>query len=98
VGATDFVNRHGVGGVLARCNAAVIPCQSTSTVSVGRTVVAQTGPEYLGAGDLGYLIFTLTPSGRSMLARARGNQLGAEVRITSGADTTAGRVALVGFS
>jgi hypothetical protein len=97
VGATDFVNSAGTGGILAGCQAPVSACQVTSTVSAGRTVIARTGREYLNAGDLGYLLFSLTPSGRSMLAHAPGNQLAAQVRITDGAVTATGQIALVGF-
>jgi hypothetical protein len=98
VGATDFVNAGGTGGILARCAAPVSPCHVTSTVSVGGTVIARTGPENLGAGDLGYLIFSLTSAGRSMLAHAPGNQLAAQVRITDGSATATGQIALIGFS
>jgi len=49
---------------------------------VGRTVIASTGRELIGADELGYLIFSLTPRGRTLLASARGNQLGAQVTIT----------------
>jgi hypothetical protein len=98
VGTTDFVNSGGVGGVLARCQAAVSPCSAAATVSVGRTVIARTGREFLGAGDLGYVIFSLTPSGRSLLAHAPGNQLGAQVSISGGGATASGQIALVGFS
>jgi len=98
VGATDFVNSRGTGGILAGCQAAVSPCPVTATVSVGRTVIARTGEEYVGAGDLGYVIFSLTGAGRSMLAHASGNQLGAQVTLTSGTSTATGQIALVGFS
>jgi hypothetical protein len=98
VGATDFVNSAGTGGILVRCRAAVSPCQVTSTVSVGRSVIARTGQEYVSAGDLGYVIFSLTASGRSMLAHAPGNQLGAQVSITDGGVTATGQIALVSFS
>jgi len=36
----------------------------------------------IGADELGYLIFSLTSRGRTLLANARGNQLGARVTIT----------------
>jgi hypothetical protein len=98
VGATDFVNSRGTGGILARCQAPVSACQVTSTVSVGRTVIARTGREYLDAGDLGYLLFSLTAAGRSMLAHAPGNQLGAQVRISGAGATATGQIALVGFN
>ena len=67
-------------------------------VSVGRTVVARTGGENIGAEELGYLIFKLTPKGRSMMAHTHSNQLGAKVTVSSsGLATAAASVALVGF-
>jgi Arylsulfotransferase (ASST) len=96
VGLTDFVSSNGVGGILAECLAST-PCHTRTTVSVGRTVIATTGPELLGSRDVGYLIFSLTSAGRSMLARARGNQLGAQVSISDGPASASGQVALVRF-
>ena len=46
---------------------------------------------------LSYLIFTLTSAGRSMLAHAGGNQLGAAVTISDGGAAARGQVALVRF-
>jgi Domain of unknown function (DUF1906) len=97
VGVTDFVSGRGVGGVLAGC-ASSSGCAVTTVVSVGRTVVARTGGELLGADELGYVIFPLTPQGRTLLARARNNQLGARVTITAGTATAAADIALVRFS
>ena len=81
IGRTDFVSSRGVGGVLASCGSTTA-CSVTTVVSIGRTVIATTGRELLGADELGYLIFSLTPRGRTLLAHARGNQLGARVTIT----------------
>ena len=81
IGRTDFVSSRGVGGVLASCGSTTA-CSVTTVVSIGRTVIASTGRELLGADELGYLIFSLTPRGRTLLAHARGNQLGARVTIT----------------
>jgi hypothetical protein len=97
-GTSDFVNSHGIGGILAACHSSLAPCSVRASISVGRTVIATTGPERLGAGDLGYVIFSLTATGRSMLAHASGNQLGAEVTLTDGSQTAGGQLALVGFS
>jgi hypothetical protein len=96
VGLTDFVSANGVGGILAECLASS-PCHTKTTVSVGKTVVASTGSELLGAHGVGYLIFSLTSAGRSMLEHARGNQLGASVTISDGAATAHAQVALVRF-
>ena len=96
VGMTDFVSSGSVGGILASC-AATRPCHAGTTVSVGNTVIARAQPEFLGARELGYLIFSLTSTGRSMLAHAPGNQLGVKVTITSGTDTATAQIALVSF-
>jgi hypothetical protein len=82
VGATDFVGGGGVGGVLAGCTGPA-PCRASTTISVHGTVVAQTGQEFIGANELGYLFFKLTGAGRRLLAAARGNQLGAHVVVMS---------------
>jgi hypothetical protein len=96
VGLTDFVSPGGVGGILAGCYGDT-PCHARTTVSVGSTVIATTGSELLGARSVGYLIFSLTGAGRSMLAHARGNQLGAQVTISDGGATAKAEVALVRF-
>jgi Arylsulfotransferase (ASST) len=97
LGLTDFVSSGGVGGILAEC-LATTPCHVRTTVSVGRSVVANTGLELLGPREVGYLIFSLSRGGRSMLEHARGNQLGAGVTITDGDATAHGKIALVRFS
>lgn len=96
LGLTDFVSPNGVGGILAQCLAST-PCHTKTTVSVGKTVIASTGSELLGARSVGYLIFSLTSAGRSMLAHAHGNQLGTSVTISDGSSTARGQVALVRF-
>jgi hypothetical protein len=96
LGLTDFVSPGGVGGILAQCLGSS-PCHTKTTVSVGKTVIASTGSELLGARSVGYLIFTLTSAGRSMLEHAHGNQLGASVTISDGPSTARGQVVLVRF-
>jgi Arylsulfotransferase (ASST) len=96
LGLTDFVSSGGTGGILAECLAST-PCHTKTTVSVGNTVIASTGSELLGARDVGYLIFSLTSAGRSMLAHAHGNQLASSVTITDGGATAHGDISLVGF-
>jgi hypothetical protein len=96
LGLTDFVSPGGVGGILAECLAST-PCHTKTTVSVGKTVIASTGSELLGARSVGYLIFSLTSAGRSMLEHAHGNQLGAAVTISDGPSTAHGQVVLVRF-
>lgn len=97
-GTTDFVNSSGVGGILAACHAAVAPCALNATISAGSTVIARTGREFVGAGDLGYVFFSLSSAGRSLLARAGGNQLGVQVKLTDGSQSASGQLALVRFS
>jgi hypothetical protein len=96
LGLTDFVSTNGVGGILAACLDSN-PCHAKTTISVGKTVIASTGSELLGGRSAGYLIFSLTSAGRSMLEHAHGNQLGASVTISDGHDTAHGQVALVRF-
>jgi hypothetical protein len=96
LGETDFVRSHdGVGGVLAACTSPT-PCTATTTLSVGSTVIATTGPESIGGNQVGYLAYALTAVGKSMVAHAAGNQLGAHVTLT-GRSSTSGDIALVGF-
>jgi hypothetical protein len=97
-GTSDFVNSHGIGGILAACHQAVSPCSVRATLSAGSTVVARTGTENIGAGDLAYVIFSLTSAGRSLLAHASGNQLGVQASLSAGTQTATGHLALIGFS
>jgi hypothetical protein len=96
LGLTEFVSAGGVGGILAECLAST-PCHTKTSISVGKTVIATTGSELLGARGVGYLIFSLTSAGRSMLDHARGNQLGAAVTISDGSSTASGNTVLVRF-
>jgi hypothetical protein len=96
VGLTDFVSASGTGGILAECLDST-PCPTRTTLSVAGKVIASTGAELLGARDLGYLIFPLTSAGKSMIAHARGNQLGAQVKISDGGATASGSISLVSF-
>jgi hypothetical protein len=97
VGLTDFVSNGWVGGILAQC-ADINPCSVSTTLTIGKLVIAQSKPAYLGAGELGYMLFTLTPTGHRLLSRAKGNQLLARATLFNGADRATGRVALVSFS
>ena len=98
IGLTDFVSSaSGVGGILAGCFT-TSPCHVATRVTSGRTTIATTGREFIGAGELGYLAFTLTSSGRSMLAHAPGGQLPAHVTLTSGSTSASADLALVQFS
>ncbi|MGB0096066.1 MAG: DUF1906 domain-containing protein [Solirubrobacteraceae bacterium] len=94
--ATDFVSSAGVGGIAVDCLNAT-PCQLRATITVGRTVIASTGPELIAANALGYVTFRLTANGRAMLLRAQGNQLAARITVRDQNGTATGRVALVRF-
>jgi hypothetical protein len=96
MGATDFVYRNSVGGILAACTGS-IPCLVNTTITAGNTTVASAGPQFIGANELGYLPFRLTPQGRTMLSRARGNQLGASVTLDDGTASAGGQIVLAGF-
>ena len=89
IGATDFVSNGWSGGVLAACQTAT-PCNATVTLTAGRQVIAASRPQSLGAREVGYLSFTLTAVGHRLLARARGNQLGAQVSIAMGGTAAVG--------
>jgi hypothetical protein len=97
LGLTDFVSSAGIGGILVVC-AQPSTCHVQSTITVGRTVIARTGMESLGADEAGYVMFSLTAAGRSMLAHAAGNQLGARATLSNGRDVTTAQLALVGFT
>jgi hypothetical protein len=49
----------------------------------GRTTIATTRAQTLGAGELGYLSFSLTSPGHRLLTRTRTNQLGVTATITT---------------
>ena len=82
IGTMEFVSHGWVGGILAEC-LSTTPCQATTTLVAGRTTVARTKPQTLGAGELGYLSFTLTSAGHRLLARTKSNQLGVTATITT---------------
>jgi hypothetical protein len=97
-GTTAFVFRRTGGGVLAGCFA-LVPCDVTVSLHAGRSTIATTAPETLGANELGYLRFRLSARGRTLLARAKGNQIGVRASLAdsvSGARAT-GSLALVGY-
>ena len=96
VGSTDFVSSAGTGGLLAGCYSTT-PCPVTAKLTAGGTTIASTGPEFVGAGELGYVIFSLTSAGQSLLAHASGNQLGVSATISSGSAVASGELALVRF-
>jgi hypothetical protein len=89
---TSFVSPHGTGGVLAACVSAT-PCRISTTISLGHTVLAATGGELIGAGELGYLTYSLNSAGAALLSRSVGNQVGVRATLKmTGASTAAGIV------
>lgn len=97
IGTSDFVYRGFSGGILAGCSGSS-PCLIKTTITAGRTTVATTGKEFIGANEAGYLNFSLTPAGRQLLARAPGNQLGVRVTLNDGTATARATIALSSFS
>lgn len=95
-GTSVFVSQAGFGGIPANCLTDT-SCQVRATVTVGRTTIARTGPEFIGAHEFGYVNIQLTSQGKSMLAHATGHQLGAHVTITGGGQTSSADIALIPF-
>lgn len=88
-----FASPGGVGGVFAGCSSAQ-PCHASAVVTAGKTVIARTGSEFLGAHDFGFIIFSLTSAGNRMLAHARGNQLPVTVSVSGGGGTATATIPL----
>jgi hypothetical protein len=76
---------------------ATIPCNVTTKLWHGHTTLAQTGEQQIGAGELGYISFKLTPAGRKLLQTASGNQLTAHLLMTDDGAGSGGQVVLVGY-
>jgi hypothetical protein len=93
LGATDFTFRRRTGGVLVGCFSALAPCRLSLKMYAGSTLVGSNAvPQSLGANEAGYARFVLTAAGRTLLARAHGNQLGTRLTLVdeaSGATATA---------
>ena len=96
LGATDFVPGYGMGGVLASC-ASSVPCHIAAKLTSGRTTLATTGTEAVGAEQAGYVFFRLSPRARRLLERAAGNQLRAGVTLTDASAGDRATIALVRF-
>lgn len=95
---TGFVSSStGVGQILGACYASSRACQPKATITSSGRVIAATGAEHLGAEELGEIYFTLSATGRRMLAHARGNELPAQITLKDGSNTASGEIALVGY-
>jgi hypothetical protein len=95
-GSSAFVSPSGFGGIPANCFTDA-SCEVRATVTVGRTTIAQTGREFIGAHEFGFVNIQLTSPGKSMLAHAAGHQLGAHVTITGDGQTSNADIALIPF-
>jgi hypothetical protein len=82
IGTTEFVSHGWVGGILVGCSAGA-PCQTTAKIVSAGKVIGENHGAIVGAGEVGYLFFTMTPAGHQLLAHAKGNQLGATVTVTT---------------
>jgi hypothetical protein len=96
IGLRDFVLRNATGGILAGCYGSA-PCLIRAKISAAHRTVATTTPEFLGANSAGYLNYHLTAYGRSLLAAAKGNQLGALVTLTDATATASAHISLSSF-
>ena len=96
IGTSDYVSGNGVGAILAQC-VSFTPCHVRTTLSIGSTVIARTGTEFVGANELGYLSFTLTAAGRAAIAQSakHGNQLGVHVALSDATAKASGDIALI---
>lgn len=93
---TDFVSTGGAGGILAACLTST-PCRASTTVTAAGQIIALTRPEVLGVNELGYLSFSLTPTGQALLTHAPGDQLPAKVTITNAGTTATAQIALASY-
>jgi Arylsulfotransferase (ASST) len=96
IGTSEYVSDDGFGSILAHC-VGPIPCHVTATLSVGSTVIAHTGSEFVGANELGYLSFTLTAAGRAAITSSakHGNQLGVHLSLSDATARASGDIALI---
>lgn len=91
-GHSAFVPSSGFGGLQVGCWA-TSTCHIKATINAGRTVIASTGAEAVGAGQGGSVFFQLSGAGRSMLAHARRGQLPVTATITN-SDGASNRIGL----
>lgn len=87
-GHSAFVSAGGTGGLYVGCWSRS-NCNATATISAGRTAIAQTGKQTVSANNGGLMFFSLSGTGRRLLSRARGHQLGVSVRVRNSDGWTA---------
>ena len=97
LGSTDFATESGAGSIVSVCYAA-IRCYVRGSLSAQGKQIATIAERPLGANEVGYLPFQLTPAGKAKLARAAGNQLAVQVTLSNGSDVATGQIALVRYS
>jgi outer membrane protein assembly factor BamB len=73
-----FVSSGALAGIPVSCFA-VKSCRIVVTVNRGRTLLARSGTQTIGANNSGILYFRLSPAARSMLAHARSHRLSVSV-------------------
>jgi hypothetical protein len=97
-GRSAFVSVGGFAGIPVSCFA-VKSCRIVITVSRGRTVLARSGSQTLGANTSGILYFRLSAAGTSMLSHSRSHRLSVSVtaRASLGFQSTV-TMSLVPFS
>jgi hypothetical protein len=98
-GRSAFVpTSSGFGGLPVGCfNPS--PCKLVTTLQSGRTVLAKTGSERVGAGQSGLVYFRLSPSARRSLAHARSRRLNVTATVQAvGGPKVSAPVSLVPFS
>jgi hypothetical protein len=93
---TGFVSASGTGHILVACYATA-PCYVNTTVHAQGHQIAQQKNQYLGANEVAFITFRLDTSGRSMLRSASGNQLPAQITLTSGQVKATGQIPLVRY-
>jgi hypothetical protein len=83
LGKSDFVSNGWAGGILAVCTAST-PCNaSTRVTDRSGALIATVRSQTLGAGEVGYLWFTLTAKGHALLRASKSNQLGVRLAVTT---------------
>jgi hypothetical protein len=73
-------------------------CHLKATISSGGVVIGTSSKsQHLGANELGDIYLQLNSAGRTMLRKAAGNQLGAQVRLSNGSATATGNIDLISY-
>lgn len=96
-GGSSFVSSSGFGGLPVSCFAPH-PCQISTTITSGATVIARAGSEHVAAGGAGIVYYQLTAHGRALLQSAKGNPLAVRVAVRDRSGLAAGvAIKLIAF-